>query len=103
MQKGGRRIISSFDCGVTVLKDARTLVSLAGECAVMLALGKDLQEIGRYSIADLSGMKSGKGDIPFLFPQALPITKDNLKRLVVDSGYHDFESVYRGVSNPPKR
>jgi D-xylose transport system substrate-binding protein len=87
----------------TIFKDARLLAPLACEYATTLATGKDLPEMTRYPLAELTGIPSMTGFVNCLFPPAMPVTRDNLKRLVVDSGFQSYDGVYRGGKDPPPK
>jgi D-xylose transport system substrate-binding protein len=101
--EAGCNSIARGELSVTIFKDARLLVPLVCEYATTLATGKDLPEMTRYSLADLTGNPTMTEFINCLFPPALPVTKDNLKRLVVDSGFQSYDGVYRGIKDPPPR
>jgi ABC-type xylose transport system substrate-binding protein len=43
------------------------------------------------------------GTVPCKFLQVFQVTKDNLKKLVVDSGFQSYEGVYKDIPNAPAK
>jgi ABC-type xylose transport system substrate-binding protein len=56
-----------------------------------------------FHLADLTGDKAKTGDVPCKFLEVFQVTKDNLKKLVVDSGFQTYEGVYKDVKNAPAK
>jgi hypothetical protein len=50
-------------------------------------------------IADLFGDKAKIGEIPCKFLEVQQVNKDNLKKLVVNSGFQTYEGVCDGVED----
>jgi D-xylose transport system substrate-binding protein len=88
---------------VTILKDTRKLTPLATDIAGALAKGQKIAGLKNYSLADLTGDKKFTGTVPCKFLQVYQVTKDNVKKLVVDSGFQSYEDVYKDVPNAPKK
>jgi D-xylose transport system substrate-binding protein len=88
---------------VTILKDTRKLTPLACELAGALAKGQKVAGLKPYKLADLTGDKKFTGTVPCRFLQVYQVTKDNVKKLVVDSGFQSYEDVYKDVPNPPAK
>jgi D-xylose transport system substrate-binding protein len=101
--EAGCNSIARGELSVTVFKDIRRLVPLVCDYAIRLATGKDIPELSPCSLVDLTGDQAETGSVPCLFLPALPVTKDNLKRLVVDSGFQPYEGVYKGVKDAPAK
>lgn len=101
--EAGCNSVARGELTVTILKDARKFVPLV--CDYMAKLARDEAVLGLsfYSLAELTGDRGDSGTVSCLFVPALQVTKDSLKRLVVDSGYLPYESVYRGVKDAPAK
>ena len=56
-----------------------------------------------FKLADLTLDKSKVGDVPCKFLEVIQVTKDNLKKVVVDSGYQSYEGVYKDIKNAPAK
>jgi D-xylose transport system substrate-binding protein len=90
---------------VTILKDTRQLTPLACDLAAKLAKGAKPADLGLkpYPLSDLTGDASKTGDVPCKFLQVFQVTKANVKKLVVDSGFQSYEGVYKDIPNPPAK
>ena len=88
---------------VTILKDTRKLTPLACELAGALAKGAKVAGLKPYKLADLTGDKKFTGTVPCKFLQVHQVTKENVKKLVVDSGFQTYEDVYKDIPNPPAK
>ncbi len=99
----GCNSIARGELTVTILKDTRKLVPLAMDLAMNLAKGTALTGLTPTSLADLTGDASKTGMVPCSFLQVQQVTKDNVKQLVVDSGFQTYEDVYKDVKNPPAK
>ena len=88
---------------VTILKDTRKLTPLACELAAALAKGQKVAGLKPYKLADLTGDKKFTGTVPCRFLQVYQVTKDNVKKLVVDSAFQSYEDVYKDIPNPPAK
>ena len=88
---------------VTILKDTRKLTPLAVDLADKLV--KDEKDLGlsKFKLADLTGDKNKTGTVPCKFLQVFQVTKDNVKKLVVDSGFQSYAGVYKDIPNPPAK
>jgi D-xylose transport system substrate-binding protein len=101
--EAGCNSIARGELTVTILKDTRKLTPLACELAEKLAKGEPLTGLKPTSLASLTGDKSKTGDVPCRFLQVFQVTKANLKKLVVDSGFQSYEGVYKDIPNPPAK
>jgi D-xylose transport system substrate-binding protein len=99
--EAGCNSIARGELTVTILKDTRQLTPLATELAVKLAKGEKDLGLAPYKLADLTGNKKMAGTVPCKFLQVFQVTKDNLKKLVVDSGFQSYQGVYKDIPNPP--
>ncbi len=99
--EAGCNSIARGELTVTILKDTRKLTPLACELAVKLAKGEKELGLAPYKLAELTGNKKMAGTVPCKFLQVFQVTKDNLKQLVVDSGFQSYEGVYKDIPNAP--
>jgi putative multiple sugar transport system substrate-binding protein len=65
---------------MTVLKDVRILVADAIKAAVMYLEGKTPTATGSYA--------NGAKDVPAIQTEVITVTQDNVKSVIVDSGYY---------------
>jgi D-xylose transport system substrate-binding protein len=101
--EAGANSIARGELTVTILKDTRNLTPLAVDLAVKLAKGEALTDLTATSLAELTGDTAKTGTVPCKFLQVFQVTKDNLKELVVDSGFQTYDGVYKDIPNPPAR
>ena len=101
--EAGCNSIARGELTVTILKDTRKLTPLATELAGKLAKGEKDLGLSPYKLADLTGNKKMAGTVPCKFLQVFQVTKENLKSLVVDSGFQSYEAVYKDVPNAPAK
>jgi D-xylose transport system substrate-binding protein len=101
--EAGCNSIARGELTVTILKDTRKLTPLASELAMKLAKGEKNLGLTPFKAADLMGDKNKKGDVPCKFLQVFQVTKDNVKQLVVDSGFQPYEAVYKDIPNAPAK
>ncbi|MBQ9064678.1 MAG: substrate-binding domain-containing protein [Blautia sp.] len=77
---------------MTAFKPVEDLAEKAAEYAVLLAKGDSLEDL------DLSGtMSDGENDVDCLLLQPVSVKKNNMKQVIIDSGYHALEEVYLNV------
>jgi len=88
---------------VSVFKDDRLLTPLACDLAVKIAKKETISDLKPFALADLTGDKAKTGDVPCKFLEVFQVTKDNVKKLIVDSGYQSYEGVYKDVKNAPAK
>jgi D-xylose transport system substrate-binding protein len=84
---GAIRIVQGTQ-SMTIFKDTRELGKKAVEMAVDLANGKAIDTQGKT-------VNNGKKDVPSVLLTPFIVTKDNLDKLLVESGYLAKEKVYR--------
>jgi len=101
--EAGCNSIARGELTVTILKDTRKLVPLACELAVKLAKGEKDLGLTNQPLAQLAGDKKKKGQVACKFLPVFQVTKENLKQLVVDSGFQSYEGVYKDVPNAPAK
>ncbi|HET6438032.1 MAG TPA: substrate-binding domain-containing protein [Anaeromyxobacter sp.] len=99
----GCNSIARGELTVTILKDTRKLTPLACDLAAALAKGQKIAGLKPYKLADLTGDKKFTGTVPCKFLQVYQVTKDNVKKLVVDSGFQSYEDVYKDIPNAPPK
>jgi len=84
-----KRIVAGTQ-SMTVFKDVRVEAEKAAELAVQLAQGKEVSEL-----SDVNGAtNNGKTDVPSVLLTPIVITKDNLDKELIDSGWFTKEQVY---------
>jgi D-xylose transport system substrate-binding protein len=101
--EAGCNSIARGELTVTILKDTRKLTPLACDLAGKLAKGEKDLGLAPFKLAELTGNKKMTGTVPCRFLQVFQVTKDNLKKLVVDSGFQSYEGVYKDIPNPPAK
>ncbi len=101
--EAGCNSIARGELTVTILKDTRKLTPLACDIADKLAKKQAIPDLKPYALADLTGDKTKTGTVPCEFLQVFQVTKDNLKQLVVDSGFQTYEGVYKDIKNAPPK
>lgn len=85
-----RRIVSGFQ-NATVYKPIEQLASLAAEYACCLARGGKVE-----NIAEVSGsLYNGACKVPSVLLEPVLVTKENMNQVIIDSGFHTFEEIYR--------
>jgi D-xylose transport system substrate-binding protein len=101
--EAGCNSIARGELTVTILKDTRKLTPLAAELAVKLAKGEKDLGLTNFKLADLTGDKKRTGQVPCKFLQVFQVTKENVKKLVVDSGFQPYEGVFKDIPNAPAK
>ena len=101
--EAGCNSIARGELTVTILKDTRKLTPLACELAGKLVKGEALTGLVPTSLASLTGDKTKTGNVPCEFLKVFQVTKTNLKKLVVDSGFQSYEGVYKDIPNAPAK
>ncbi len=77
---------------MTAFKPVEDLAFAAAEYAVSLAQGKDPKDL------PLTGtMFDGSSEVDCLLLEPVAVQKNNMKKVIVDSGYHSLEEVYLNV------
>jgi D-xylose transport system substrate-binding protein len=101
--EAGCNSIAHGELTVTILKDIRKLAPLACDMAIKLANNEKITGLDNARLSDLSGDYSLTGSVPCKFLEVSQITRDNLKRLIVDSGFQTYEGVYWDVKDAPPK
>lgn len=101
--EAGCASIARGELSVTILKDNRELAPLACAYAIDLARGRAPRDLTPTSLAELTGDPTKSGMVPCKFLQVFQVNKDNLERLVVDSGFQTYEAVYKDLAVPTAR
>jgi D-xylose transport system substrate-binding protein len=73
---------------VTVYKPIKKLATFCAGAAVSLAKGEDVQGVN-------TKINNGTSEVPTVFLDPIPVTKDNMDQTVVLDGYHSKEEVYK--------
>ncbi|MCR4908111.1 MAG: substrate-binding domain-containing protein [Lachnospiraceae bacterium] len=81
---------------MTVYKPIEVLARRAAQCAVTLGEGGRLDGTGEGQFTTIN---DGSFDIPYISVEPIMVTKDNIDREIIDSGFHLKEDVYRNVRN----
>lgn len=76
---------------MTVYKPVDNLAKQAAECAIKLANHEDL--------GTDQTMNNGTYDVPCILLEPIPVTKDNIDDVIVNSGFHTKEDVYLNVTD----
>ncbi|ADH60107.1 D-xylose ABC transporter, periplasmic substrate-binding protein [Thermoanaerobacter mathranii subsp. mathranii str. A3] len=84
-----KRIVEGTQ-SMTVFKDVRVLARKAAQIAVMLAQGKEVKDIPEIN----KTVNNQKIDVPSLLLTPVVITKDNIDKELIDSGWFTREQVY---------
>jgi len=101
--EAGCHSIAAGELTVTILKDTRQLTPLACDLAMKLAKGDKDLGLSKFKLAELAGDAKKKGDVLCKFLQVFQVTKENVKKLVVDSGFQSYEGVYKDIPNAPPK
>jgi D-xylose transport system substrate-binding protein len=101
--EAGCNSIARGELAVTVFKDDRLLTPMACEMAIDLAKKQPIPGLTNFKLADLTLDKSKTGEVPCKFLQVVQVTKENVKQVVVDSGYQSYEGVYKDIKNAPAK
>lgn len=72
---------------MTVYKDITSLAKKAAEYAVMLAQDLTLDDVTEM-------VKTGTHEVPQKLLEPIPVTKDNMNEIIIESGFHRKEDVY---------
>ncbi len=76
---------------MTVYKPVEKLARRAAECAVALAQGSTV------SGSDVGSINNGMKDLPYVRLEPVPVNRDNLDEIIIDSGFHSREEVYLNI------
>ena len=76
---------------MTVYKPVEKLAQRAAECAVQLARGEEITG------ADVSTIHNGSFDVPYIGLEPISVNEDNIKEVIIGSGFHLKEDVYLNV------
>jgi D-xylose transport system substrate-binding protein len=101
--EAGCNSIARGELTVSVFKDDRLLTPMACEMAINLAKKQPIPGLSNFKLADLTLDKSKTGEVACKFLQVVQVTKDNMKAVVVDSGYQSYEGVYKDIKNAPAK
>ena len=94
----GCNSIMKGELTVTIFKDIRLLTPLAADAMDALLNGKPVEGLKSYSMADLTNKKDATGDVPCVFLPVVQVTKDNMDKVIVASGFQKKEDVYRDIT-----
>lgn len=83
---------------MTVFKQVEDLAKAAAYLAVALGEGKDITDSNEsLNIYVSNRINDGTYDIPYYKLNTIPVTKDNMDQVIIDSGFHTREDVYLNV------
>ena len=85
-----RRVAQGIQAA-TVYKPISKLAQIAAEYACFLA--KDSNYLREAKISDK--IDNGYMEVPSIFLEPVLVTQENLKKTVVDSGFHTYQEIYR--------
>lgn len=74
---------------MTVYKPVEKLAKRAAECAVALACGEKLEG------DDVSTLDDGTYTVPYIGMEPIAVTSENMEEVIVGSGFHLYDDVYR--------
>ncbi len=75
----------------TIYKPISQLAQLCAEYAVRIVNGESVSEI----IGTSNVIKNGFGEIPVVWLEPAIVTKENIDRQVIDTGFHTKDEIYR--------
>ncbi len=90
---GCQRIAEGIQA-MTVYKPIEELAAKAAECAVRIAQNQEIE--------DAMTINDGSYDVPYVSLSPKSVNKHNLDAIIIDSGFHMREDVYRYDSVPDK-
>ena len=76
---------------MTVYKPVEKLARRAAECAVALAEGRKVQD------SDTGSIDNGMKEVPYVRLEPVPVNRENLDEIIIDSGFHTKEEVYLNI------
>lgn len=76
---------------VTIYKPITELSKQAAYCAVRLSKGASVQELSLIN----GTINNGYADIPTCFLEPIAVTKENIDEVIIESGFHTRDEVYR--------
>lgn len=76
---------------VTIYKPISELAAKSAEIAVNLARGKSVKECGGVN----GSIDNGAGQVPVLWLHPMAVTAANMEEIVIKSGFHTRQEVYR--------
>lgn len=72
---------------VTVYKPIKKIAEFSAEAAVAMAEGREVTGV-------TTTVNNGMADVPTVFLDPIPVTKENIDETVIADGYHDRDEVY---------
>lgn len=83
---------------MTVFKQVEDLAKAAAYLSVALGKGEDITDPDlnlSYYVEDT--INDGSNEVPYYKLQCIPVTADNIDKIIIDSGFHTREDVYLNV------
>jgi D-xylose transport system substrate-binding protein len=83
---------------MTVFKQVEDLAKAAAYLSVALGKGEDITDSGEkltYCVKDT--INDGTYEIPYYKLNIVPVTADNMDKVIIDSGFHTREDVYLNI------
>jgi D-xylose transport system substrate-binding protein len=99
----GCNSIARGELTFTVLKDQRLLPPTVCDIALKLSRNADVPGLVRRDLSEYMSDWKLHGEIVCKFLSSVTVTKDNMKIVIVDTGYQDYDRVYKDIVNPPPR
>ena len=75
---------------ITMYHPLEKIASRAAELAIDIAKGEDIED--KY---DISYVSNGFKDVPTLKIPSIPVTKDNIDEVLIESGFYDRSEIYQ--------
>ena len=79
---------------MTAFKPVESLARAAAEYAVAMAKGEEPE-----GLSVTGTMNDGSGNVDCLLLDPIAVQKNNMKKIIVDGGYHSLDDVYLNVKN----
>ena len=79
----------------TIYKPITKLAEVAAKYAVMMAQGQSIYD-GGYNLLTID---NGFAEIPVLWLEPILVNKDNMNRVIIESGFHNYSTVYGSENN----
>jgi D-xylose transport system substrate-binding protein len=83
---------------MTVFKQVEDLAKAAAYLSVALGKGEDITDSAKnqtYYVEDT--IDDGTYQVPYYKLDIIPVTEDNIDKVIIDSGFHTREDVYLNV------
>ena len=82
---------------VSILKNIRNLSPLAIDLIDALLKGEDIPDLQKYTLAELTNEPDREGSFMTYFLPVVQVNADDVYDLMVFSGFHAYDDVYRDL------